>query len=117
MKPIYLTLAVLLISTSVLAMNAPKPKPGVVTKKKMYEAALVLLDTMNKDGIMQKQLGIAIDEQLKGMNEIPCADRIMPQLRDIMNNAINYGALRNDLANVYANNFTLEELNWMVDFY
>jgi len=121
--PLKLTVAVfflsatLVLATTAMAMNAPKPKPGVVTKKKMYEAALVLMDTMDAGGAMSDQMNASIDAQMQSMSDVPCADKVMPQMRNIMRDALNYNMLKGDLASVYANNFTLEELNWMVDFY
>jgi hypothetical protein len=114
---IALLTALVLISTTAIAAPPPQPKPGVVTQKKLRDAAMVLMEAMNTDNTLQKQMNQAIEAQIESMRDTPCADRIMGEMRTIISEALNYNAMKGDLANVYANNFTLDELEWMVNFY
>lgn len=106
-----------LVATPAIAVPPPQPKPGVVTLKKMRAAALVLVDNINTGGTLQTQLNRAIDVQITTVRAIPCAEPAAPTVRTILENTLSFNAIRPALADVYVNNFTLAELEWMVDFY
>ncbi|MFZ4125068.1 MAG: DUF2059 domain-containing protein [Rickettsiales bacterium] len=108
---------VLVLAAPAIAAPPPQPKPGVVTLKKMREAAFVLVDNMNTGGALQQQMNRMIDEQITAVRAIPCAESAAPAVRTILENTLSFDAMRPALANVYVNNFTLAELEWMVNFY
>lgn len=105
------------IASASWASSAPKPAPGVLTKRKMQEVAVELVNLMNADGSMQRQTEQVINAQLASMKDMPCADQSQNQLRQVLTEALDPNAMRDDLANIYATNFTLDELNWLIDFY
>lgn len=100
-----------------LAMNAPQPKPGVVTQRKMYDAAIALMNKMNTDNALQEQTQAMIAQQTASLNDVPCASNAVPEVERLLGEALDVTTMRNEIARVYANNFTLAELTWMLDFY
>lgn len=107
----------LLITSSALAASAPKPAPGVLTKQKMREAASILVDRMNQDNTLREQTNAIIQQQTDALKQTPCAESAAPQVRSLLEKALNPENFRTAMVNVYTNNFTLDELNWMVQFY
>jgi hypothetical protein len=112
-----ISIAILAIASSAYASSAPKPAPGVLTKRKMQEVAYELVGVMNADGSLKRQTDEMINAQLATMKDMPCAAQAEGQLREVLSEALNYEAMRGDIANIYATNLTLDELNWMIDFY
>lgn len=78
------------------------------------EAAMEMLLAMKMDTVMDESVRTALDQQIAANPQIAKHKQIMS---DFMMKYISWAALKNDLALIYAEEFTVEELKEMTAFY
>ena len=88
--------------------TAPAPSPEATA------AALELLDTMHMEKVLSDSITTMLDLQLKQNPEI---QQFRPIMMDFFKKYMSWDALKDDMAGIYASEFTAAELKQMTAFY
>lgn len=103
---LYVTAALLAATTLMVRADAPTPE--------RKQAAMDLLLVMKMDVVMDDMIKQMLDAQIQSNPDIA---RFRPQMEAFFAKYISWAALKDDLASIYAEEFTEDEMKEIGNFY
>ena len=115
MKRNIILMALLLCACSI-CMAAPKSKSSSTDN---YELCYQLFEAMNLAQTLQLTADGMIDEQINTFKQmgVPNVEKLRPAMKKFMKEIFAYDNIKEDMAKLYVENFTTEELKALLKFY